>query len=101
MKPMKGISTYSKIIAAALAVLALAAVADQWKPARLVAFQEVNERPNPNDFAMFTVMPEDIVRINIVNVSVSDPLSPCRVEVSLYRADGAVVRQEWLMVAPG
>lgn len=72
--------------------------------APVAAFQEVDPKPNPNDFGVFTVNPDDSIRVGVVNSSIGDtryPPGPCRVQVSIYRADGTLAWQDWQSVAPG
>ena len=98
---VKPIHWSAAIVIAAIAGTAFAAL-DRWTTTPVAAFQEVENRPNPNDFGMFTVMPDDSIRVGVVNSSIGDlPAGPCRVQISLYRADGILVRQDWQIVEPG
>jgi hypothetical protein len=92
----------SVVIVAAVAAATFGAV-ERLMTAPVAAFQEVENRPNPNDFGLFSVEPDDSVHVGIVNSSSIGDFTPgvCQVQISLYRADGFLVRQEWHNVAPG
>jgi hypothetical protein len=93
------IQQWSLVIVALVGAAAFAGV-ERWVMAPVSAFQEVENRPNPNDFGLFSVMPDDSVRVGVVNAS-DLPAGPCHVQINVYRGDGMLVRQEWQIVAPG
>jgi hypothetical protein len=97
----KSIQWSSAVAVAAIACAGFTAI-DRWTATPVAAFQEVENKPNPNDFGMFTVMPDDSIRVGVANSSIGlVPPGPCRVQISIYRADGTLVRQDWHIVEPG